>query len=76
MFTTDTAKNIVAAFKDDEIVLADETLGDTVNKVPIHLPVSRNACVCSDTHSYVQDTIQRVKVLNVILERVVLCHKN
>ena len=32
MFTTDTAKNIVAAFKDDEIVLADETLGDTVNK--------------------------------------------
>ena len=45
MFTTDTAKNIVAAFTDDEIVLADETLGDTVNKVPIHLPVSRNACV-------------------------------
>ena len=76
MFTTDTAKNIVAAFKDDTEIEADETTGDTVNRLPVLLPVSRNACVChlgdlvskvADTHSYVQDTLQRVKVnVNVI----------
>ena len=48
------------------------TLGDTVNKIPIHLPVSRNACVChlGDLVSKVRILIdmyktQRVNVLNV-----------